>query len=180
MKQNDQDKLVAVARVVKPQGRRGEVVAELLTDSPSRLQETGPMLLGNPDDGLQPVEVENFWPHKGRIVLKLSGIESIDQAERLRGLHLFVRSEAQMPPPAHRYFISELLNCLVVREHDGMQQEVGVVTSVEATGGVDLLHVATSRGEVLIPLAQAICTRIDPEAHTIVIDPPEGLLDLNV
>ena len=44
---------------------------------------------------------------------------------------------------------------------------------------MDLLHVATPRGEVLIPLAQDICTRIDPEAKTILIDPPEDLLELN-
>jgi ribosomal 30S subunit maturation factor RimM len=64
-------------------------------------------------------------------------------------------------------------------ERRGVRRDLGTVTDVEPTGGVDLLHVAAPRGEVLIPLAQAICVRIDPEAGEIVIDPPEDLLDLN-
>lgn len=73
--------------------------------------------------------------------------------------------------------------CRVVAERGGVQREVGIVTDVEPTGGVDLLHVARhggQGGEVLIPLAQTICTHIDPGSKTIVIDPPEDLLDLNI
>ena len=79
----------------------------------------------------------------------------------------------------------------MVRELQGTLSEVGTVTEVEQTGGTCLLHLAAHDGragsdrgsgkpkDLLIPFAQAICTRIDPEAKIIVIDPPEDLLDLN-
>lgn len=87
-----------------------------------------------------------------------------------------------MPLAPHHYYLWELEGCQVVTEREGVQSKVGTVTEVESTGGVDLLHVSRGDGrggEILIPLAQAICTRIDPEAKTIVIDPPEDLLELN-
>ncbi len=87
-----------------------------------------------------------------------------------------------MPLPPHHYYVWELKGCQVVTDRDGVRSSVGTVTDVEPTGGVDVLRVARPNrcgGDVLIPLAQAICTRIDPEAKTIVIDPPEDLLDLN-
>jgi ribosomal 30S subunit maturation factor RimM len=91
---------------------------------------------------------------------------------------LILRDE-RMPLAAHQYYIWELMGCRVVTECQGAQREVGTVTDVQPTGGVDLLHVATRRGEVLVPLAQDICRRIDTAAKIIVIDPPADLLELN-
>ncbi len=167
---------------MKPQGRRGEVAAEILTDFPERFRALRRAFLETADRAPEPVEIEQAWPHKRRMVLKFSGVDSIDQAERLRGRHLLIPREERVPLPPHHYYVWELRGCLVLTEREGVRREVGVVTEVEPTGGVDLLHVSPRggrRGEVLIPLAQAICTRIDPEAKTIVIDPPEDLLELN-
>ena len=81
--------------------------------------------------------------------------------------------------PRTNYYLCELHGCRVIWERQG--REIGTVTEVEPTGGVDVLHVTRPDGksEVLIPLAQEICTRIDLASQTIVIDPPEDLLDLN-
>jgi 16S rRNA processing protein RimM len=168
-----------VARIVRPQGRRGEVTAEILTDFPERFRHLRGVFLERPGDTPQVASVENAWLHKGRIVLKFSGVDSISGAEALRGLHVLIRREEGIPLGAAQYYRWELEGCRAVMERDGATHEIGTVTSVEPTGGVDLLHVATPRGEVLIPLAQDICTRIDPETKTIVIDPPEDLLELN-
>jgi 16S rRNA processing protein RimM len=173
------DRFLAVARVVRPQGRRGEVLAEPLTDSSSRFQGLRQVFLENPGKAPQPINVENVWPHKGRVVIKFSGVDSIDGASRLKGLHVLIPAEERMPLPPNHYYLWELQGCRVVTERGGRRVEVGTVTDIEPTGGVDVLRVATSRGEVLIPLAQAICTKIDTEARTIFIDPPEDLLDLN-
>lgn len=173
------DEYLAVARIVKPQGRRGEVLAEILTDFPRRFMTLRRAYVQNPGQGPEPVEVENAWPHRGRVVLKFSGVDSIDQASRLRGRYVLIRREDKTPLPANQYYLWELTGCRVIDGRQGGQREVGTVVEVEATGGVDLLHVATGRGEVLIPLAQAICKRIDTEEKTIVIDPPEELLELN-
>ena len=170
---------VAVALIVRPQGRRGEVLAELLSDFPERFRELRHVFVGNPGGQPEPLDLEDVWPHKGRLVLKFAGVDSIDQASRLRGRHVLIPLQERMPLAQHRYYVGDLKGCRVVIERQGVRREVGIVTDVEPTGGVDVLHVAAPRGEVLIPLAQAICVRIDPEAGEIVIDPPEDLLGLN-
>ncbi|MBI1984296.1 MAG: 16S rRNA processing protein RimM [Acidobacteria bacterium] len=182
MPDKGEKEFLAVARIVKPQGRRGEVAAEILTDFPERFARVQRTYLERPGQEPRPVELENAWPHKGRVVLKFAGVDSINQANSLRGLHVLVPRQEKMPLPAHHYYVWELRGCRVVAEQEGKSKEVGTVTDVEPTGGVDLLHVAPQgrpRDEVLIPLAQDICKRIDTEAKTIVIDPPEDLLELN-
>jgi 16S rRNA processing protein RimM len=173
------DRFLAVARVVRPQGRRGEVLAEPLTDFSIRFQGLLRVFLENPGKAPQSIQVENVWSHKGRMVIKFSGVDSIASASRLKGRHVLIPAEERMPLPPNHYYLWELQGCRVVTERQGRRVEVGTVTDIEPTGGVDVLHVATSRGEVLIPLAQAICTKIDTQARTILIDPPEDLLDLN-
>lgn len=179
MAENAAGRFLTIARILRPQGRKGEVAAEILTDFPARFQQLRSVLLEVPGREPKPVELEDAWPHKGRIILKFSGIDSIDSASTLRGLQVFVPWEHRAPLPPHHYYLCELHGCRVVWERMG--QEIGTVTEVESTGGVDVLHVKRPDGksEVLIPLAQEICTRIDLAAQTIVIDPPEELLDLN-
>jgi len=173
------EKFLAVARVVRPQGRWGEVVAEILTDFPQRFAARRKLYVERLGSAPEPVAVEKVWLHKGRVVLKFAGVDSIDKAERLRGLYVLIPREERVALPAHSYYVWELKGCRVSTNRQGVPSEVGTVTDVESTGGADLLHVATPRGEVLIPLARDICKRIDTEAKTIVIDPPEDLLELS-
>lgn len=180
MAREEPNQFVAVARVIKPQGRRGEVLAETLTDFPTRFQERGRLFLENIGPTPEPVLLEKVWPHRGGMVLKFAGVDSIEQAQRLRGRLVLIPREERAPLPANHYYVGDLQGCRVVRETHGAQMEVGTVTEVERTGGVGLLHVATPSGDVLVPLAQAICTRIDAEKKIIVIDPPEDLLELNL
>jgi 16S rRNA processing protein RimM len=177
--ENAAGRFLTIARILRPQGRKGEVAAEILTDFPARFQQLRSVFLEVSGQDPKPVELEDAWPHKGRIILKFSGIDSIDSASSLRGLQVFVPWEQRAPLPPHHYYLCELQGCRVVWERRG--QEIGTVTEVESTGGVDVLHVKRPDGksEVLIPLAQEICTRIDLAAQTIVVDPPEELLDLN-
>ena len=177
--QNVPGQFLAIARILRPQGRKGEVAAEILTDFPTRFQQLQSVFLEVPGQAPKPVSVESSWPHKGRIILKFSGIDSIESASGLRGLQVFIPWEQRTPLPPHHYYLSELHGCRVIWERQGT--EIGTVAEVESTGGVDVLHVKRPDGksEVLIPLAQEICTRIDLASQTIVIDPPEDLLDLN-
>jgi 16S rRNA processing protein RimM len=177
--QNTAGQFLAIARILRPQGRKGEVAAEILTDFPARFHELPSVFLEVPGQAPQPVNLERAWPHKGRIILKFSGIDSIASAARLRGRQVLIPWAQRTPLPPHHYYLCELQGCRVVWERQG--QEIGTVADVEATGGVDVLHVRRPDGksEVLIPLAQEICTRIDLASRTIVIDPPEELLELN-
>jgi 16S rRNA processing protein RimM len=177
---------VAVARVVRPHGRRGEVVAEILTDFPERVQADRTIYIEAQDNRPQPLQVDSARIHKGRFVLKFSEINSIEQAEALRARHILIPVSERATLPSNSYYIWELEGCRVLRDQShgsGPPIEVGTVAEVEGgTGGVDLLHV-TVHGrqdeEVLIPLAASICKRIDVSAKVIVIDPPEDLLELN-
>jgi 16S rRNA processing protein RimM len=177
--QNVGGQFLAIARILRPQGRKGEVAAEILTDFPARFQQLQSVLLEAPGQAPKRVDVERAWPHKGRIILKFAGIDSIESASGLRGLQVLIPWEQRAPLPPHRYYLCELHGCRVIWERQG--REIGTVTEVESTGGVDVLHVTRPDGksEVLIPLAQEICTRIDLASQTILIDPPEELLDLN-
>ncbi len=172
-------RFVAIARIVRPQGRRGEVAAEILTDFPARFDHLRHVFLEHPDRPPDSFRVESARMHKGRVILKFSGVDSIDGADRLRSLHVLIRREERTELCGHRYYVSDLVGCRVIAGQEG-QRELGTVTSVEPTGGVDLLHVTRPDGrELLIPLAEAICTRIDTENRLIVVEPPEALLDLN-
>lgn len=176
------DRWLAVARIAKAQGRRGEVAAEILTDFPERFQKLRRVSLGDPAGDLESAEIEDAWPHKGRIILKFKGVDSISAAERLRGKHVLIPESQKVQLPAGSFYEWELTGCRVVWNRAGNPQEVGTVTDVERTVGTNLLHVKSAkhgRPEVLIPLAAEICKRIDPEAGEIWIDPPEDLLGLN-
>jgi len=170
---------LAIARILRPQGRRGEVAAEIITDFTARFEHLRGAFLEAPGQAPRHITVEHAWPHKGRVILKLSGIDSIEAASRLRGLHLLIPWEERTPLPPHHYYLWELRGCRVIWERQG--KEIGTVSEVEPTAGAALLHVGRQggRGEVLIPLAQEICTRIDTASKIIVIDPPEDLLELN-
>jgi len=177
--QNVAGQFLAIARILRPQGRKGEVAAEILTDFPERFHHLQSVFLEDPGQAPKRIKVEHSWPHKGRIILKFQGTDSIESASCLRGLQVFIPWEQRTPLPPHHYYLCELQGCRVVWERQG--REIGTVEEVESTGGVDVLHVQRPDGksEVLIPLAQEICTHIDLTARTIVIDPPEDLLDLN-
>lgn len=177
---SEQDReFVAVARIARPQGRRGEVAAEILTDFPGRFAHLKEVYLGAPGGARQVVVVEKAWPHKGRIILKFSGVDSIGEAEHLRGMEVLIPSHQRVRLEANQYYVSDLEGCRVIAERDGTASELGTVSGVDPTGGVDVLRVETARGEVLIPLAQEICRRIDTESKVIIIEPPEDLLELN-
>jgi len=180
--ENTPEEFLAVACIVKPQGRRGEVVADILTDFPERFENLSRAFLESKNGASRAVDIEKTWLHKGRIVLKFSGVESIDQAEPLRGLHVFIRREDRVVLPEHHYYVWELEGCRVIRDLSGSAVEIGIVTGIDRTGGVDLLRVTRAgidSRELLIPLTQDICTRINTADKTIVITPPEDLLELN-
>ena len=170
---------IAIAHIVRPQGRKGEVLAEILTDFPSRFKDLRRAFLDGPGCSPRAVTVEDAWLHKRKVVLKFAGTDSINDAETLRGRYVLVPEEEKVLLSSHQYYLWELMGCQVVVESGGTRKPLGTVTEIERTGGADLLHVSDNSRDVLVPFAQAICKVIDPGAKLIVIEPPEDLLDLN-
>ena len=183
MEQAEGQDLVAVARVVKTRGIRGEVSADLLTDFPERFEGLTSLIGVSPDGDRQTLRIEEHWFHGKRIVFKFAGYDSIETAKVLVGSLLSVPEADRVRAPEDQYFDSDLAGCRV--ETIG-GRHVGSVREVMRAGAVDLLVVdgddqdakREAGREMLIPMAQDICVEIDIARKLIRIDPPEGLLEL--
>jgi 16S rRNA processing protein RimM len=169
-----------LARLVRPQGRRGEVFADLLTDFPERFAERKRLYLvtseTNPDV-VREVTLERHWLHKGRVVLKFAGIDSINDAELLRGLMVAIPASERAPLSDGAFYIGDLIGCEVI-DVSSAPVSVGKITDVDREVGL-LMVQPDGGGEVLIPFAQAYLADIDVDGKRIEMRLPEGLLDIN-
>jgi 16S rRNA processing protein RimM len=173
---------ITLARVVKTQGRRGEVAAEIHTDIPDRFSAGMAVLALPPTESASPearreLEVEQTWPHKGLLVLKFLGVDSISEAESLIGCELQVpRSERAVLDPGWNY-VSDLAGCTVF-DH-GL--EIGRIADVQfGTGEASLLVVKNSAGQQFdIPFAQAYLEAMDLGRRQVRMNLPQGMLEIN-
>jgi 16S rRNA processing protein RimM len=168
----DSDDLVLVGRVARPHGIRGQVVLNPETDFAEDRFKVGQVLLVGPAE--QPVAraIEEVRFHQGRPILTLEGVGSIDDAERLAGLDVWVRQDSLAPLPEKTYYRHDLIGCEVRDTADAL---VGRVTAVEGT--IDRSYLVID-GDVMLPLVDGICLEVDMAARRIVVQPPEGLIDL--
>ena len=174
---SEAQELISVARIVRPQGRRGEVIADLFTDFPDRFADLGLVRIKRSSGAISDLKLESSRPHKGRIVLKFAGYDSIDQAEDLRDAQVMITRDQLVRLPEDVYYDFELIGCDVLTARG---DEVGRVTDVRHFGAAPLLAVRDKKDERehLIPLALSICVEIDVAHKRIVVNPPEGLLEL--
>ncbi|MBP7415842.1 MAG: ribosome maturation factor RimM [Pyrinomonadaceae bacterium] len=165
--------LVAVARIAKPRGLKGEVVADILTDFPERFDGLKTVIAVMPNDSRRELTLENHWFQSGRMVLKFAGINSIEDGETLRNAEICVPETDVVELDEGEYFDWQLAGCRVVTVSG---EEIGKVRELMRTGATEIL-VVDGEKEYLIPFAEAICTEVDIENGIILIDPPEGLLE---
>ncbi|HUL73200.1 MAG TPA: ribosome maturation factor RimM [Vicinamibacterales bacterium] len=168
--------MVTVGRVVRPHGNKGNVVVAPETDFGAARFGSGATVSILDGDDIRALRIVGSREHDGRWVVGFEGVGTIDDAERLRGRELKVPAETLQPLEDGRYYVHDLVACEVVTIGG---EAVGRVDRVEFGTGTPVLVVTGRRGEVLVPLAGPICRRVDPAAHLIVIDPPEGLIELN-
>ncbi len=193
---------VIVARILRPRGNKGEVAAQLLTDFPERLTKLTEVFLGG--SGRAVVEprltaLKACWlsqNHKGQAVFHFEGCNSISEAEKFRGLDVLLPIEKRMTLSAGQYFLDDLVGCLVFENFAApavvssspcslasAPALLGVVKEVQIPGegvaGTPLLVIDTSAGELLVPLAEDICTRVNTAERRIDVVLPDGLRDLN-
>ncbi len=172
---------VTLARILRPRGLRGEVAAEILTDFPERLPKLREVWLADGRTAPRRADVRRCrlsTSRGGQALFHFAGIESVEAAEILRGCEVQVPLEQRAKLAAGNYYVSDLVGCEVWEA--GAAAALGLVRDVEFSGGVPLLAVETSAGEVLVPLAAEFCLRIDVQAKHIDVALPEGLRDLNL
>ena len=180
----DNAEFVTIARVGKTQGRHGEVAAELHTDFPEKFAERRKLSALLPDGTRRSLTLEDFWPHKGGMVLKFLGFDSINDAELLLGAEIQIpqRERAQLEEGA--FYISDLKGCAVFdTSAAGGPRKVGTITDVRfGAGEAPTLIVAGEKDaggrEHMIPYAAVFVKKLDVAGRRIEMELPEGLLEL--
>jgi 16S rRNA processing protein RimM len=162
---------VSVAVLGRPRGNRGELTAESLSSRPERFARLKDVRLMGDGSAYQ---VEEVWEHAGALVFKFRGVDSISDAERLRGAEVQVPQAERVALEPGEYFHSDLIGCEVRDRLSG--RVIGRVTNFEEYGGPPLIEI--DGGRMLIPFVKAICVDIRPQEKLIQVDLPDGLEDL--
>ena len=155
--------------ILAPWGLRGEVKVEVVTDFPERFAPQKIVYLNT-----SPLEIESCRPHKQHLVVKLATIDSVEDAEKLRGQDLTIPRSELYPLPEGQYYTFQIIGLKVVTTEG---QALGRVTDIMTTGSNDVYIVEGKRGEILIPAIEDVVKSIDLKKGKIVIEAIEGLLD---
>jgi 16S rRNA processing protein RimM len=172
-----EEELIAVARIAKVRGIRGEVAADLLTDFPERFEGLEELISVGAAGERNVLSIEKSWLHGGRVILKFAGYDSPEAARSLVGLQLAVPEQDAVELEEDEFYDWELIDCRVETIDN---RGIGSVREVLHTGAAPVLVVRDETGERehLIPLAESICVEIDTESKLIRVDPPDGLLEI--
>jgi 16S rRNA processing protein RimM len=168
--------MILVGWIARPHGLKGQVVISPETDFAEERFAEGATLWTRLDQGVQPLVVASARIQGGRPVVGFEGYSRIEDAERLAGLELRVPEETLQPLADGTYYQHQLVGCVV---ETAAGERIGEVARVDGGAAGSLLAVAGRNGEVLIPLAVEITTVVDIAGKRIVVNPPDGLLELN-
>ena len=169
--------MVLVGRVARAHGNRGQVIVDPATDFPEERFKPGSVLSVRRSHRIDALTVESIRFHRGRPILGLAGIETMDGAESLAGSELRIPADALHALPPGSFYHHDLIGC-AVQTRDG--DAIGTVTGVDGDAGGSRLIVQGRGGDVLIPLAEHICVDVNVPGRKIIVQPIEGLLDLNI
>ena len=177
---SDQPKFIAIARIVRPQGRRGEVLADILTEFPEKFTERKQLWLGPEGDSAPRVStLQEHWFHKGRVVLKFAGVDCISDAEKLNGALVQIPVELRAPLDFDSVYVTDLIGSEVTDLTDN-HGVIGVVADVQqANGAAPLLLVRAGKREYDIPFAQEYVVRFDAEKKKLEMKLLPGMLEVN-
>ena len=174
---------ITLARVVKTQSRHGEVAAEMHSDVPGRFA-AGMKLFALPkaqdlkaQESRRELEVEDLWPHKGLVVLKFRGVDSMNDAELLIGSELQIPSAERADLETGWNYVSDLIGCTVLDR----AREIGRIEDVQfGAGEAPLLIVTNSAGRKFdVPFAEAYLEGVDTAQRQVRMNLPEGMLEVN-
>lgn len=182
----EEAEFVTIARVSKTQGRHGEVAATLLTDFPELFATRkklfalgGSAVEGDRASGSKTtrrkLDLDEHWFHKGMVVLKFAGVDSISEAETLVGSEIQVPRSERAALGSDEFYVSDLIGCMVT----DAGREIGRIKDVQFGSGEAPLLVIEGGREYLLPFASAYIQKIALEQKRLEMKLPEGMLELD-
>jgi 16S rRNA processing protein RimM len=162
--------------VARAHGNRGQVIVNPDTDFADERFKVGHVLLVGPADRVERREIRDVRFQQGRPIIRLSGIETMNDAEALAGAELWMPADALEPLPEGTYYRHDLMGCDVV---DTAGITIGTVGAIEGTLDRSCLVVKREAGEVMIPMVAEFCVSVDMAARRITVQLPDGLLEVN-
>ena len=162
---------VTIGQILAPWGIKGKLKVEVITDFPQRFTPCSKIYINH-----QPMTIDSAEWHKGKAIIKLNTIDSIEEAQRLRGQAIEIHHSQLQPLPEGQYYHSQLIG-LEVETTQG--ELLGNITQILPAKSNDIYVVSGDRGEILIPAIEDVVKSIDPNKGRMVIEPIEGLLSLN-
>jgi 16S rRNA processing protein RimM len=181
----EEAEFVTIARVAKTQGRHGEVAATLLTDFPELFETRRKLFalggtgnakqIGTAEEARRRLELDEHWFHKGMVVLKFAGVDSISDAETLVGCEIQIPRSERAALRDDEFYVSDLVGCTV----SDSGREIGRIKDVQFGSGEAPLLVIESEKEYLVPFAAAYIEKIVLEQKRLEMKLPEGLLELD-
>ena len=185
---NAAEEWVWLARIRRPQGRKGEVFAEILTDFPEKFSERKRLWLLTDETGTavravatpRAMELAAHWLHKGGVVLHFAGVDSITAAEALAGQVVAIPQAERAALGEDEFYIADLIGSVLTDVTPGEPVSVGVIEDVDRTAGpVALLVIRGVMGEVLVPFVKSFIRKLDLKEKKVEMALPEGLTELN-
>jgi 16S rRNA processing protein RimM len=166
--------MIAVGRITKSVGIKGEVRVAMLTDSPERFVKLKAVWIGSDETAAVRYAILTVRVERSAVVLKLKEIDSRTLADELRGCYLFIEAKDTVAPKKGSYFIHDIIGMKVVTEAG---DEVGSVRDVMELPANDVWVVADGKKEILMPAIKEVIRLVDVNGRTVVIRPLEGMLE---
>jgi 16S rRNA processing protein RimM len=162
---------ITIGQILAPWGVRGKIRVAVTTDFPQRFAPDSKVYLNH-----QPVTIDSAQWHKGRVIVKLGGIDSAAAAQKLRGQALEIPSSQLKTLPEGEYYLFQIIGLKVWTTGGEL---LGTVAEVHTSRGNDTYLVRGEQGEILIPAIEDVIKSIDLKKQRMTIEPMEGLLTLN-
>ena len=162
--------MLVCGKIVNTHGLRGEVKALAYVDSPDFFNTVKTLYLENG----RTLQLKSWRVSKGAVLLKFAGVDTVEDAEKLKGTEISVKKTDLPPLPEGRFYIADILGMQVVTDEG---RELGKVVDVFKTGSNDVYTVRGEDGEFLIPVIDEVVLSTSLAEKRIIIKPLKGLLD---
>ena len=165
-------KFIETGKIVGTHGIKGMLRVQPWSDSPEFL--TGFKYLYTDSEGKNRLEIVSAKPHGNVVLMAVSGVGSIEDAEKLRGTVIYIdRDDAGLPEG--RFFITDLIGCSVTDFDSG--KILGTLTDVSQTGANDVWHIENGGKEYLVPAIEDVIMTVEPQNGVVSIRPLKGIFD---